>query len=89
MPRNFFSRLEIAFPVLDKTIYRFIAEVLIPGYLRDNVKARRLNSRGQWVKAASSDKVHRAQWYFEDLAALRYEGTPLFDHAFLTLSSKS
>jgi polyphosphate kinase len=89
MPRNFFSRLEIAFPVLDKTIYRFIAEVLLPGYLRDNVKARRLNSRGQWVKAANSDKVHRAQWYFEDLAALRYEGTPLFDHAFLTLSSKS
>jgi polyphosphate kinase len=82
MPRNFFSRLEIAFPVLDPRIFRFIAETLIPGYLRDNVRARRLTPRGVWTKVPPADpahRAHRAQWYFEELAAKNYPGTPLYD----------
>lgn len=77
MPRNFFSRLEIAFPVLDKRLYSFITDVLLPGYLRDNVKARRLGPRGVWALVPKTGQAHRAQWYFEELAANRYQGTPL------------
>ncbi len=89
MPRNFFSRLEIAFPVLDRRLYRFIADVVLPGYLQDNVKARRLNAKGIWSKMPKSDRQHRAQWYFEELAAQHYKGTPLFDHPFFQRSKTS
>jgi polyphosphate kinase len=82
MPRNFFSRLEIAFPVLDPRLYRFIAEVLLPGYLRDNVRARRLTPRGVWAKVPSGTPAVRAQWYFEALALNHYRETPLADHDF-------
>ena len=77
MPRNFFSRLEIAFPILDKRIYAFITEVVIPGYLKDNVRARILKPRGNWGRPAPGESPHRAQWYFEELAARRYADTPL------------
>jgi polyphosphate kinase len=82
MPRNFFSRLEIAFPVLDPRLYRFIAEVLLPGYLRDNVRARRLTPRGVWAKVPATMPPQRAQWYFEALAMNHYSETPLRDHPF-------
>jgi polyphosphate kinase len=79
MPRNFFSRLEIAFPVLDARLYKFMTEVLIPGYLRDNVRARRLTPRGVWEKVASTPPLHRAQWYFEELATGHYKNTSLWN----------
>ena len=82
MPRNFFSRLEIAFPVLDPRIYRFLTEIVIPGYTNDNVKARRLTNRGTWVKPVRSGAPHQAQVYFEKLALEHYAGTPLFEHEF-------
>ena len=82
MPRNFFSRLEIAFPVLDRRLYRFIAEVLLPGYMRDNVRARRLTPRGVWAKVPANPPLHRAQWYFEELAISHYRQTPLAEHPF-------
>ncbi|MGZ3694852.1 MAG: polyphosphate kinase 1, partial [Bdellovibrionota bacterium] len=89
MPRNFFSRLEIAFPVLDARLFKFITDIVIPGYLKDNVRARRLTSRGVWEKVPKRDQQHRAQWYFEDLALSDYKNTPLKDHRFLDPSSKS
>jgi len=80
MPRNFFSRLEIAFPVLDPRLYKFMTEVLIPGYLHDNTRARKLTPRGVWAKVSGGPLVaHRAQWYFEELATGHYKNTPLFD----------
>src|SRR6201999_3896202 len=42
MPRNFFSRLEIAFPVLDSRLHEYISKVVIPIYLSDTVKAKEL-----------------------------------------------
>jgi polyphosphate kinase len=86
MPRNFFSRLEIAFPVLDARLYRFITEVVIPAYLEDNVKARRLTNRGTW-KSPKATPPHRSQWYFQDLAEGRYKNTPLYDHPFFQRST--
>lgn len=89
MPRNFFSRLEIAFPVLDARLYKFITEVLLPGYLRDNVRARRLTARGVWEKVTSTPPLHRAQWYFEELATSHYKATPLYDKELFKKAEKA
>jgi polyphosphate kinase len=50
MPRNFFSRLEIAFPVLDDEIYRYIEQFVIPIYLSDTMKSWELTAHGDWKK---------------------------------------
>lgn len=79
MPRNFFSRLEIAFPVLDQRIYQYIQDVLIPTYLADNAKARELTHQGTWKKrmVKSGSALVRSQFVFERLAVDAYHGTPL------------
>ncbi|MBK8870195.1 MAG: polyphosphate kinase 1 [Elusimicrobia bacterium] len=93
MPRNFFSRLEIAFPILDDRLRHFIRETVIPIYLADTVKARELTPQGTWRKRSTTalrplpDSLHlptpvRAQTCFEELAKRRYRDTPLCrDHA--------
>lgn len=89
MPRNFFSRLEVAFPVKDERIQRFIREVVIPIYLSDTAKTRELTPHGTWRKRSASGSSTlstalelptpvRAQFYFEALAQRGYRGTPLF-----------
>jgi len=78
MPRNFFSRLEIAFPIKDERIYDFISERVIPSYLQDNVKARKLSRQGVWRKASVRDgKSFQAQKEFTLLAERQYCDTPL------------
>lgn len=79
MPRNFFSRIELAFPILDGYIYKYIEEVLLPAYLNDNVKARELGADGKWRFRKVTKKVAlvRAQAFFEELAEHEYKGTPL------------
>ncbi len=83
MPRNFYSRLEIAFPVLDPDIYRYIQEVIIPVSLGDTEKARMLTPEGRWKRYRPSQQnkgeiSRRSQFYFEELAVRDYEGTPLW-----------
>ncbi len=79
MPRNFFSRLEIAFPVLDQRIFSFIRDIVIPTYLSDNSKARELTPQGTWRRLANrkGKASIRSQMVFENLAQGRYQGTPL------------
>ncbi len=81
MPRNLYSRLEIAFPVIDQRIYDFIKDVLFPTYLQDNQKAWELTQLGTWKKKQKpfGAKPARAQSTFEALAATGYRDTPLFD----------
>ncbi len=83
MPRNFYSRLEIAFPVLDLDIYRYIQDVIIPISLGDTEKARILTPSGRWKRHRPSQRQKgyrpvRSQFYFEELAVHEYEGTPLW-----------
>jgi polyphosphate kinase len=77
MPRNFFSRLEIAFPVLDKRIYRYLVDTVIPAYTKDTLSARRLSPRGTWLRPLKAETPIRAQTFFENLAENYYAGTPL------------
>jgi polyphosphate kinase len=78
MPRNFFSRLELAYPVLDERIHRHIEQVILPAYFSDTVKARKLTPAGNWVSCLEKGKPElRSQFYFQDLAQKEYVGTPL------------
>ena len=79
MPRNFYSRYEIAFPVIDDLLKRYIKEVVLEGGLADNVKARQLQSDGTYVRLApaAGEKAVRSQFLFASLAAKSYKGTLL------------
>lgn len=79
MPRNFFSRLELAFPVLDPRLYSYLRDVVIPTYLDDKVKARELTPEGLWRlrSQAGTKSPIRAQFRLEELAERQYKGTPL------------
>jgi polyphosphate kinase len=83
MPRNFFSRLEVAFPVLDPRLHKYIDEVVIPAYLSDTQKAHELTPLGTWKKRAGSRGSRgssiRSQFHFEELAGRGYQGTPLVE----------
>lgn len=77
MPRNFFARLEVAFPVLDPRIKQFLEEVVIPTYLNDKVKSRVLKSDGTWIKRRGNSST-RSQLVFTKLAKNEYRKTSLF-----------
>jgi len=70
MPRNFFRRIEVAFPVEDGRIAdRLISEILSTSFA-DNTKAHELRADGSYrrVKAAKEDVAHRSQKEFMRLA---------------------
>jgi polyphosphate kinase len=74
MPRNFFSRLEIAFPVLDTRIFDYLEKIVIPTYLSDTVKARELQPSGEWTACAPPSRREqpvRSQFRLQELAAIR------------------
>ena len=92
MPRNFFSRLELAFPILDPVLYQFIEQVVIPAYLADSVRARELTPQGLWKKRTHAavrslhklkdypilgSKALRSQFFFEGLSTKDYQGSTL------------
>jgi polyphosphate kinase len=54
MPRNFFSRLELAFPIEDPEIFKFIVDVVLGAYLADTLRCRELTAQGAWKKRSPS-----------------------------------
>jgi len=81
MPRNFYARHEIAFPVKDPTLKKFIREVILATSLADNVKGWILKPDGSYARAALSTRSQalRSQLTFETLAQKHYRGTILDD----------
>jgi len=79
MPRNFFNRFEIAFPILDPLLKRYVKNVVLKGGLADRVKAWRLQPDGTYLKARPSSprKAVRSQFHFVSLARRSYKGTIL------------
>jgi polyphosphate kinase len=70
MPRNFFRRIEVAFPIEDGRIAdRLISEILSTSFA-DNQKAHELRADGSYrrVKAGKDDGAHRSQKEFMQLA---------------------
>ena len=79
MPRNFYTRYEIAFPVKDALLKRFIRDVVLNTSLQDNVKSWLLNPDGAYKKepiAPTAARV-RSQDVFQQLARHNYRGTPI------------
>ena len=54
MPRNFFKRIEVMFPILDEKIQNKIFKI-IEIILKDNVKARILGSDGIYRKLSPAE----------------------------------
>jgi polyphosphate kinase len=70
MPRNFYRRIEVIFPVEDGNLRERIASELLAIPLRDNVKARLMNANGTYERAKPKrgEPVHRSQVEFMALA---------------------
>ncbi|HWN97455.1 MAG TPA: polyphosphate kinase 1 [Methylomirabilota bacterium] len=70
MRRNFFRRLEIAFPIEDPALRKRICNEIFPIMLADNVKAWLLQPDGSYVRAqaAKGEKPIRSQMEFIALA---------------------
>jgi polyphosphate kinase len=70
MPRNFFRRIELMFPVLDPTSKERIIDEILRTTLADTVKARVLQPSGKYVRRqpASGEEPARAQVVLQELA---------------------
>ncbi|MDG2382701.1 MAG: polyphosphate kinase 1 [Pirellulaceae bacterium] len=63
MPRNFYRRVEVMFPVEAPVLKRQILTELLPAYLRDNTRARRLKADGSYsrLKSGRGQRSFRSQ----------------------------
>ena len=62
MDRNFFRRVEVGFPVLDKSLKKRVINEAFTWALRDNLLAWRAQSDGSWLKIKSrATKVNMQQ----------------------------
>jgi polyphosphate kinase len=70
MPRNFFRRIELMFPIEDTRLKARLMQELLPVILNDNVKARQLRTDGSYVRLAPAEGQEpiRSQGFFQTLA---------------------
>jgi polyphosphate kinase len=70
LPRNFFRRIELAFPIEDGNLRERIIREILAVSLADNTRARFLQSDGSYVpaKPARDQKPVRSQFEFIELA---------------------
>jgi polyphosphate kinase len=68
MSRNFDRRVEVIAPVYDPNLKKYLKDVVLATYLKDNVKARRLLPDGSYerIKAAPGEERVDGQMYFQD-----------------------
>lgn len=76
MPRNFYRRIETAFPILDGNLRERVIAELLALTLADNARARRLLPDGsyQLPQLAKKEPIHRSQFGFIALAATGHAG---------------
>src|SRR5213594_975017 len=73
MPRNFYRRIELAFPVENPTLRDQIINEVLPSFLNDRVKARELQPNGTYrrLKPEGSEPSAQAQWHFREVSRER------------------
>jgi polyphosphate kinase len=73
MPRNFFRRIELAFPVENPALRDQIINEVLPSFLHDRVKARELQSNGTYrrLKPEGTEQRAQAQWHFREASRER------------------
>jgi polyphosphate kinase len=57
MPRNIDHRVEVLAPVRDAAMIRRLRDDVLGAYLKDNVKARQMNSNGQYTRKKPSGRA--------------------------------
>jgi polyphosphate kinase len=67
MPRNFYRRIELMFPVEDAKLKSRLIKELLPVILKDNAKARQLQADGSYVRLtpAEGQEAIRSQAVFQ------------------------
>jgi polyphosphate kinase len=75
MPRNFFRRVEVLFPIRDPELRRWIVEEMFPAELRDNENSHVLSSSGAYIPVprAADERPYSAQAHFMAEAVKRSE----------------
>src|SRR6266849_1269164 len=78
MPRNFFRRVEIAFPVEQPSLRDEIVDEVLPKFLHDRVKARELQPDGSYrrLKPEGKEPREQAQLQFRERSRRLAEKTP-------------
>jgi len=72
MPRNFFRRIEVVFPILDGNLRERITGQILTTILADNQRARFLKADGTYMTPVKkSAKPRRSQFEFIELAAVK------------------
>ena len=73
MPRNFFRRIEVAFPLETPALRDQITNDVIPAFLHDRVKARELQPDGTYrrLKPEGPEPSRQAQWQFREVSRER------------------
>src|SRR5205809_1274962 len=73
MPRNFFRRIEVAFPIETPALRDQIINDVIPTVLNDRVKARELQPNGTYrrLKPEGPEPSRQAQWQFREVSRER------------------
>lgn len=73
MPRNFFRRIEVVFPILDPALRSWVIDELFANELQDNESARILTAGGAYLPVARPPEspAFSAQHYFLASAAQR------------------
>ncbi|HJP95459.1 MAG TPA: polyphosphate kinase 1 [Pyrinomonadaceae bacterium] len=64
MARNLKHRIEVVAPVKDPEAKRYLRDVLLETYLKDNTKARELQPNGKYVPIKGGGKPFDSQTYF-------------------------
>jgi len=66
MPRNFFRRVEVMFPILAPDLKQRVLREILPVYLADNMRARRLDGQGEFhlLHPADGEPAVRCQTEF-------------------------
>jgi polyphosphate kinase len=79
LPRNFFRRIEVVFPIEDGVLRERIIRQMLALPLADNVKARFLGPDGDHRRATAppGEKTLRSQFEFIELAKATGEAVPL------------
>src|SRR6266480_4866093 len=73
MPRNFYRRIELAFPVENPALRDQIINNVIPALLNDRVKARELQADGTYRRLGpeGAEPRRQAQWQFREVSRER------------------
>ncbi len=81
MPRNFYRRIELAFPIEDPALRDQIINDVIPAFLHDRVKARELQPDGTYrrLRPEGEEPRRQAQWQFPRSITRTHEKDWRFD----------